>query len=203
MWEQFVDRLVQSKNIRHSSIVLLISPKIASLPLPIQRFDDPFFPYSKALISATQDLVCAYMFDFAAFLVYGAPGAVALERTIGFVSNEHIRILHGDFGGQAYNVITDNIAFTVDALTIAHQRDLKHYLSVSPYAAFVVRHADNPLDLPLQRGGEYLPRKQQLRIINSGENIMELKVIGSEIVGRGEDFANIARQRLLTLGDEL
>lgn len=202
MWGTFTRRLVQSQELHRSSLVLLISPRVANLPLPIQRFDDPFFPYSKALINASKDLVCAYMFDFAAFLAYGAPGAVALERAIGYVPEDYIRILHGDFGGRAYHVITDKIAFTVDALTIAHQRDLKHYLSVSPYAAFVVHHAENPLDPPLQRGGLYRPDKQVLKVIEQGNTLLSLKVVGQEIVGRGEDFADLVRQRLVDLRDD-
>src|SRR4051812_25649910 len=94
-----------------------MSPRLTKMPLPMQRYDDPFLPFGKAIIAATQDLVCAYVFDLAAYLAIGAAGAVALERTIAFVGENNLTVLHAWFADSGY--ISAAEAFGVDAVTLA------------------------------------------------------------------------------------
>lgn len=47
---------------------MLLLPRLPKLLLPFQKHDDPFLPFSKAIIDAIRDLVCAYQFDLAAGL---------------------------------------------------------------------------------------------------------------------------------------
>ena len=39
-------------------------------------------------------------------------------------------------------------------------------------------------------------------MIEQGNTLLSLKVVGQEIVGRGEDFADLVRQRLVDLRDD-
>ncbi|MEO1441816.1 MAG: hypothetical protein AAFV33_15570, partial [Chloroflexota bacterium] len=73
---------IQAKN--GSDVLLLMRPLMSDMPAPMHYYDDPFFPFSKAIIGATRDVVCGYVFDFPAYLVHGAAGAVALERSMAF-----------------------------------------------------------------------------------------------------------------------
>ena len=72
------------------------------MPYPMQRYDDPFLPYGRAVIDATSDIACAYVFDLAAYLSIGASGAIALERTIAYVPSPSLTILHGMFTRAEY-----------------------------------------------------------------------------------------------------
>ncbi|HVO44453.1 MAG TPA: hypothetical protein VMT34_17630, partial [Aggregatilineales bacterium] len=61
--------LLETAQARHDSILAIgLAPSIDSLPMAMQRFDDPFLPYSKAVIDATSEFVCAYVFHMAAYL---------------------------------------------------------------------------------------------------------------------------------------
>ena len=59
---------------KHDSCTLAIglAPSLKNLPYSIQSYDDPFLPLGKAIIDATHELVCAYVFDLAAYLSLGA-----------------------------------------------------------------------------------------------------------------------------------
>jgi hypothetical protein len=105
---------------KHDSCTLAIglAPSLKNLPYSIQSYDDPFLPLGKAIIDATHDLVCAYVFDLAAYLALGAAGAVALERTIAYVPGSVVKILHGPFATGDYAQAAFEDAFNVDAVTL-------------------------------------------------------------------------------------
>lgn len=98
------------------SLGILMRPHLTMMPLPLQKYDDPFLPFGKAIIDATRDLLDAYVFDLAAYLALGAAGAIALERTAAYAGDSVLRVLHGPFGGGAYGEAAR--AFNVDALTV-------------------------------------------------------------------------------------
>lgn len=135
-WHDFVskvNRLAQERG----RVVLSLNPRPFLLPLPIQRYDDPYLPFGKAVIQATRPYVAGYLFDFAAYLGMGAAGAVALERTIAYAAQDSLTILHGPFTGTGYSAAMDTTGFGVDALTVTRENDLQHYLTNPPYAAFL------------------------------------------------------------------
>jgi hypothetical protein len=135
----FIARLERVRDDQRSDLALLLAPSIDRLPPVIQRFDEPFLPYSKAVIDATGDLVCAYVFDLASYLALGAAGAIALERAIDYVGTDVITILHGPFTGQRFAQLTDESAFGVDAVTLVGSQHIAAYTSRSDRSAFVVR----------------------------------------------------------------
>jgi hypothetical protein len=98
-------------------LAVLLAPVVSLLPLAIQRYDDPFLPFGKAVVQATRDIAQIYAFDLAAYLALGGAGAVALERTIRFVDENNLTIIHGPFNRQAFSGLTDIMSFGADAVT--------------------------------------------------------------------------------------
>lgn len=127
---RYADRLRAVQASRNTTLGLVIAPRLTTLPLPIQRYDDPFLPFGKAIIGATRDLVCAYVFDLAAYLAIGAAGAVALERTIAYAraDGETICILHAPFATDSYVQAMSDAAFAVDAVTLTADASAEPFL---------------------------------------------------------------------------
>lgn len=103
--------------------IIDLAPRVSELPAPIQKYDDPFLPYSRAVLQATGDLAAGYIFDLAAYLAQGAAGAVALERSVAIVSGgPHLTILHGPFASGDYGALAGQYALNVDAATVTDFR---------------------------------------------------------------------------------
>lgn len=188
MWTDFTQKMTQSMALRNTNVALFLNPTFEMLPLPITRFDDPFFPYSKAAVQATRDVVCAYVFDFASYLTMAAAGTVALERSIRFAGADHPVILHGPFGHAGYRKMAEATAFGLDAVTISYTRDLDAYLDNEPHAAFVV---DNTIEIP-QRGGVFADDVYRWR---DGSEIVTMRQTPDDLlyVGRLDDWAEQVR----------
>src|SRR5262249_31784814 len=78
--------LVEAAQERNQSTLAIgLAPALNKLPYEIQRYDDPFLPYTKAVIDTTADLVCGYVLHLGAYLALGAAGAVALERSLAYI----------------------------------------------------------------------------------------------------------------------
>ena len=114
----FLDRLLQTQHMRRSTLAITLAPTYEKMPYPLLRHDDPFLPYSRAVIDATVDITCAYIFDLAAYLSVGASGAIALERAIAYVPGPTLKILHGPFHRVEYAQIVSDSAFAADAATL-------------------------------------------------------------------------------------
>lgn len=92
-------RAIQEKN--DSWLCIGLDPQPSRLPLPTIQWDDPVLPFNKRIVEATADLVCAYKPNLGFYLQWGAPGLVALERTIAYIPDEIPVILDcktGDIG---------------------------------------------------------------------------------------------------------
>lgn len=192
MWTDFLDKITARR--QHSPDVLLrLNPRLADLPLPIQRYDDPFLPFGKAIINATRQHVCGYMLDMAAYLALGAAGMVALERTIGVIGLDIPKILHGPFAGQDFSPAFERTAFDIDAVTLVDAGDLAHYLTNAPGAAFVVE--DDMSMVAPERGGLLLPNadkqiSNRLVFRDRNADVITLRITGDDVLyaGRGDNF---------------
>ncbi len=142
-----------------SNLALWLAPQLSQLPPPIQRYDDPFLPFGKAIINATSERVCAYVFDLAAYLALGAAGAVALERTVAYVAGRAITILHGPFVGEQFSELSDEMSFNVDAVTLASVTDFAAYTRRPERGAFVVQPSLAVGEIVSVRG-VYIPDNQ-------------------------------------------
>lgn len=192
---RFAEKLTIAQQRSRSTLALLLAPRLPQLPFTIQQFDDPLLPFAKAIIDATRDLVCAYVFDFAAYLVPGASGAVALERTIRYANGETITILHGPFAGGNYHILLDETSFGVDALTLTNGLDLNSYLQRPDRSAFIVRSGyGRSLDVP-GTGGFFWIEDGLFKLMGLEGQPLEIRLIGAEALyaGKGEDFAQQTR----------
>jgi hypothetical protein len=114
----YANRLREAQEQQHSRLAIEIAPLLERIPYPLLSHDDPFLPFSKAIIDATAEFACAYVFDLAAFLSLGASGAIALERAIAYVPAPLLKILHGPFASRHYARLMSESAFAVDAVTL-------------------------------------------------------------------------------------
>ena len=113
-------KAIQEKN--NSWLCIGLDPQPGLLPDPSHEWDQPLFPFNKAIIEATADLVCAYKPNLGFYLQWGATGIIALEKTIACIPN-HIPVIidckTGDIGHTQAAWATgllDN--WNVDAVTI-------------------------------------------------------------------------------------
>ncbi len=114
---------------QHSRLAIGIAPQMTRMPAPIARYDDPFLPFGDAIISATVNFACAYVFDLASYLVLGAAGIIALERTMPLVPRHLITILHAPFSTPAFAPAAFESPGVVDAVTL----ETGHITVVSAY----------------------------------------------------------------------
>lgn len=193
-WQAFTDKIEAT----NSNIVLFLNPQFENLPLPITRFDDPFFPFSKEIITATQDLVAGYMFDMASYLAMGGAGAVALERTVRYVSRDRVTILHAPFTGAGYSPLADVTGFGVQAITVTQPADLITYIDNVPHAAFMT--ASQNTTLP-EVGGIYNADSNQLIYRNTHNQTRTLRLTDDSILytSKLDDYAQVVRDKVSQL----
>jgi hypothetical protein len=181
-WADFLAKLSALREKRESNLALFLNPRLENLPLSIARFDDPFLPYGKEIIRASQDLVVAYVFDLASYFSLGAAGIVALERSIRF-AGDSVTILHAPFATGDYSAMADITGLGVDALTVTDLTLLGNYLDKPPYAAFAIHKGDiSSTELP-EAGGVL----SYLNLMRHQEN---LQLTSQELLAfnRGEDY---------------
>jgi hypothetical protein len=173
--------------------MLFFAPKLTMLPLPIQRFDDPFFHFGKAIVQSTRDIVCGYMFDLASYLAMGGTGVVALERTIDYIGTDIPTILHGTFDNVDYLGSADELALGIDALTIQRVEDIPLFHNKLSFSGI----AKTEQDLQIVEGGFWNTQTQVMVIVNHNES-MKLRVVGDEVIyaNRLDNFAEAIRTTL-------
>lgn len=187
MPQTFSEKIAAVQHTHKSHFILHLTPRMAKLPLPIQRYDDPFLPFGREIIRATSDLVCGYMFDLAAYLAHGAAGIIALERTIPYSELDAIRIFHGPFDGADYAAAAFDGNFNFDAVTLADDAYYSAYTGQDWQGAFVVRSGD-PSPTPY---GVYWTDAQLL----TWPGVQPMRVAGESVLyaDRGENFAEGVR----------
>ncbi len=194
----FATRLAAIQQAKNSEIALFVAPRLLRMPLPIQRYDDPFLPFAKAIINATRDLVCAYVFDFAAYLALGAAGAVALERTVPYVNanGDTMAILHAPFSSIDYVEAVGKVAFNFDAVTVSDSVYAPAYHIALEGGVFVAA-----LSSPLNADYGWLSLDERRATITVDDVTVNIHLIGDEVLytGRGDDFAEQARAALMNL----
>ena len=135
----FLDKWRNAQTTHHSRLAIGLAPRIPRMPAPIARYDDPFLPFGRAIINATAEFACAFVFDLASYLAIGAAGAIALERSIPIVPRELPVILHAPFVSADFANAAFEDAFDVDAVTLAtgNLDVIRAYTDSDQHAAFV------------------------------------------------------------------
>lgn len=118
----YLEKLKNAQEKNNSWLCVGLDPMPGRMPLPALRWDEPVLPFNKAIIDATQDLVCAYKPNLGFYLQWGAAGVIALERTIAYIPNDIPIILDcktGDIGStQAAWGVGLFDEWGVDAVTV-------------------------------------------------------------------------------------
>jgi hypothetical protein len=138
--ESFRGILETAQHKAQSTLAIGLAPRMDRLPLPILRHDEPLLPYGRAVIDATSDVACAYVFHLGAYLALGAAGAIALERTLAYVPVPLVKILHAPFATADFVRASFDDAFNADAVTLAAgapRAVIEPYLQHPSHAAFV------------------------------------------------------------------
>jgi hypothetical protein len=192
----FANRLSQIQKNRQTDLTLLLRPQTAKLPPPIQRYDDPFLPFSRAILDAAQSCIACIMFDLAAYLALGAAGAVALERAIAYAGSrgDVLTILHVPFASADYAAATSALAFAPDGVTVT---------SAALIPAYVLRHQAGVFVMDNQDAADYSTYNKetsQLHVVWQG-TAARLRVVGDDVVyaSMGDDFAQAMVERLKML----
>jgi hypothetical protein len=169
--------------------LLLMNPVLTRMPLPMQRFDDPFLPFGRAIVEATRAHVGGYVFDFAAYLAIGAAGVVALERTIALLKGDSAlaAILHGPLWGPHYARAVSLDALALDAVTLCQAEDAAAYTRAGVYAF--------PPQLPGQPGWQ-LGDDGRLSLNTEGGPVGRTLPPDMLLAGRGDDFAEQVAARI-------
>ncbi|HSH05195.1 MAG TPA: orotidine-5'-phosphate decarboxylase, partial [Anaerolineae bacterium] len=99
---RYLDKLKAAQDKNNSWLCVGLDPDPDKLPMEaVWKWDEPLLPFNKAIIDATQDLVCAYKPNLGFYLQWGAAGMIALERTVAYIP-KHIPIIidckTGDIG---------------------------------------------------------------------------------------------------------
>lgn len=192
----FSQKLYSIYELKGADCVLLIKPLLAKLPLPMQRYDDPFLPFGKAIIAATRDVVCGYLFDMAAYLALGAAGAVALERTLALAKagDDVLTVLHAPFASADYLNSTGDGAFAPDGVTVSDAALVPAFMPQHEAGVFVVGESAG-----IGAGNSvYDPMRGVLRV-RAPRGAMNLRIAGEATLyaGRGDDFAEVTRARII------
>lgn len=192
---KFLDNLDRIQAETNSDLILTIRPEVMLMPLSVRIYDDPFFPFGKAIIQATRELVVGYQFDFPAYLRLGAAGAIALERTLSLITGERLAILDGNFSDERFVTVSDETAFVSDAVTISHSHLLPIFRRRDDRAAFV--YHDELNHIPIGCGIIYDGKIQ----INRGNDMTTLRLIGDDVIyaDSGHDFTQTIHATLLAL----
>lgn len=192
----FVTKLSNLQQTRKTDLGLIMSPHLSRMPLPMQRYDDPFLPFGKAIIDATFDLICAYMFNLASYLMLGAAGIIALERTIAYVGSDVITILHGPFFGSDYAGLLNENVFAVDAVTIVECKDALSYQLHPAHKAFVIRTGYPQFNY--ESFGIYWCDINQLTLSDPVGQTLRMRLAGDSVLfaGHGDNFALKTRTAL-------
>lgn len=200
MSAEFAERVHVTVAAKGSDLCLWLRPTLREMPLPIQKFDDPFLPFSRAVINATHAVVCAYLFDLAAYMALGAAGTVALERSIAHAAAQRdvLTILHGPFYGPNYATASANLAFNVGAVTILRPEDAPAYHALGVEALLFGPAPAGTISTI----GRFDPDQSRVSAARgNGAGEVSLRVIAEDALGRGydDDFPEKARARLESL----
>jgi orotidine-5'-phosphate decarboxylase len=147
----FLEKLSRAQQKNRSYLCIGLDIVVANTPLPLQYNDEPMLPFARAIIEATQDLVCAYKPNLGFYLAEGAAGMVALERIVRAIPPDIPIILDGKFGdigntAQAYARGAFE-QFHADAVTLSPYMgsdSVKPFLADKERAVFVTARTSNP-----------------------------------------------------------
>jgi len=173
----FLDTLKAVQQQQQSTLAIGLAPALDLMPAEYAKYDDPFLPFGKAVIDATHDLACAYVFHLGAYLAIGGAGAVALERTIAYLPRNLVKILHGpfatgDYARAAFDDAFDCTAVTLSPLTVTSEF-LQPYAGKPAFGAFL--NVETPgVDASSSIWQEFAGRLGTYKIVSNEQGHLEM-----------------------------
>jgi orotidine 5'-phosphate decarboxylase subfamily 2 len=95
-------RRIQKRN--DSLLCIGLDPDPAKMPVHLRKTRDPLYEFSRRIVDATCDLVCAYKINLAFFEASGVRGLKSLERVVASIPRDVLKIgdgKRGDIGNSA------------------------------------------------------------------------------------------------------
>jgi len=160
----FRARLKEAQARSGSWLCVGLDPVMERLPEAVLASDNPLLAFSRAIVEATADLVCAYKPNLAFWLAEGAQGLEALVATLEAVPEHAVVVLDGKFGDVGHTAaayarfgfdrlgvhgVTANPYLGLDAL--------RPFLERADHGVFLLARTSNPSapdlqDLPVREG---------------------------------------------------
>ena len=147
----FEEKLLAAQQRNNSWVCVGLDIQLAKMPLPLQQVDDPILPFARAIIDATQDLVCAFKPNLGFYLAEGAAGIIALERLMRYIPSDIPIVLDakfGDIGSTAGQYARGAFeALGADAVTLSPyvgSDAIKPFLAYKDRGVFVLARTSNP-----------------------------------------------------------
>ena len=141
----FADKLLRASETNRSLLCVGLDPDPQRMPI------DDIFEFNRAIIDATQDLVCCYKPNLAFYEAFGPPGLDALRRTVEYIPDD-IPVIgdakRGDIGNtaRAYAAALFDY-YDFDAVTANPYMGgdtLDPFLAYADRCVFVVCRTSNP-----------------------------------------------------------
>lgn len=98
----FIEKLLTISRKSNSLVCVGLDVDLDRIPKFLLREDDPIFVFNRAIVDATQDLVCAYKPNIAFYEALGVEGLVALKKTIEHIPSDIPVILDAKRGDIGY-----------------------------------------------------------------------------------------------------
>lgn len=89
---RYLEKLLAAQRTNNSWLCIGLDPQPEQLPIEALKWDEPVLPFTRRIIEATANLVCAYKPNLGFYMQWGAAGVIALERTIAAVP-AHIPVI--------------------------------------------------------------------------------------------------------------
>ncbi|SDE07311.1 orotidine-5'-phosphate decarboxylase [Pricia antarctica] len=137
-------QLVEQIHLKQSFLCIGLDTDLKKIPVHLLEKQDPIFSFNKAIIDATHHLCVAYKPNTAFYEAYGIAGWKALQRTIGYLNENHPEIFtiadakRGDIGNTSTRyakAFFEDLQF--DSITVAPYMGKD---SVEPFLAFTDKH---------------------------------------------------------------
>jgi orotidine-5'-phosphate decarboxylase len=155
---KFLERLREIQTDRDSLLCIGLDVDVAKIPSHLQSAENPALEFNRQIISATQDLVCAYKPNLAFYEAMGERGLSALRETVKLIPKSILSIgdgKRGDIGNSAERYAQSLFGdFGFDAVTV---NPYMGFDSLEPFSkdpekgAFILALTSNPGSKDLQR----------------------------------------------------
>ena len=87
-----LNHIINHIRVKKSCLCVGLDPDLNRIPDHLLDGDDPVFEFNKSIIDATSDLCVAYKPNLAFYEKLGPTGLVSLEKTIRYISDDHLII---------------------------------------------------------------------------------------------------------------